>query len=140
MIEVPPFLFKTVLRLIEVDGRNKDGSIVRYEIIDEPFLSTRCGVYVVTQNDEIVYCGKFSNTFAKRWLYTRGQYIYHFKRNPISEALVKRGRILVHAQSEDTLKDQIGQSDNEWISAASIEEKLIRDLCPVWNMTGRRGL
>lgn len=134
MIKVPPLSFETILRLHDVDGSNKDGPIVRYEVLNEPFLATLRGVYLVTQNDEIVYCGKFTNTFAKRWLYTRGRYVYHFKRNVISEAILKHKKIEVHAQTEDILRSQIGQTGNDWISATSIEEKLIRDLRPVWNL------
>ena len=136
MITVPPLSFETVLRLHEVDGNNRDGPIVRYEILNQPLLTIRRGVYLVTQNDSIVYCGKFTNTFAKRWLYTRGRYVYHFKRGIISEAILKQDTIEVHAQEENVLRQQIGQEDNEWINISSIEEKIIRDLCPLWNMIG----
>ena len=137
MLFVPPLSFTTVLRLHEVDGRNDDGPIVRYEILNQPFLATRRGVYIVTQNGNIVYCGKFTNSFAKRWLYTRGRYVYHFKRSVISDASLEQHNIEVHAQEEDVLREQLGQTGNQWINVASIEEKLIHDLCPAWNFIGR---
>ena len=136
MIEIPPLSFTTVLRLHEVDGSDKNGPIVRYKVLDQPFLAYRRGVYLVTQNDAIVYCGKFTNTFAKRWLYTRGRYVYHFKRGVISEAISNQYAIEVHAQEESVLRQQIGQADNEWVTISSIEEKIVRDLRPVWNMIG----
>ena len=140
LVDVESLSFKTVLRLHTVDGHNGGGPIVRYEIIDAPFLATRRGVYVVTSNDVVVYCGTFTNTFAKRWLYTRGEYVYHFKRGIIAETIVNH-EVFVHAQSEECLREQIGQPGNEWVSVTSIEEKLIRDLKPrpIWNIIGHRG-
>lgn len=136
MIEVPPLSFKTILRLHEVDGHDQYGPVVRYEVIDESFLATLRGVYLVTQDKEIVYCGMFTRSFAKRWLYTKGRYVYHFKRGVISDAILAYRNIEVHAQQEEVLKEQIGQAGNVWISASSIEEKIIRDLRPAWNLIG----
>ena len=137
MITVPPLTFAPVLRLHEVDGSNKDGPIVRYEVLDKGLLAVVRGVYLVTQDDVIVYCGKFTNTFSKRWLYAKDRYVYHFKRSVISDAIQEHRKIEVYAQAESVLKNQLGQSGNDWINVSSIEEKLIRDLRPVWNLIGR---
>lgn len=137
MINVAPLSFLTVLRLHEVDGYHDYGPVVRFEVLDAPFLSVRRGVYLVTQGDEIMYCGKFTNTFARRWLYTKGRYVYHFNRSLISEAITQHHKVEVHAQSEDALRGQIGQPGNDWVSVSSIEEKLISQLRPAWNLMGR---
>ena len=132
-----PFNFQRMLRLTESDGSNADGPIVRYEDYDTALGSMRCGVYLIVQDDEVVYCGKFTGTFARRWLYTKGKYVYHFKRGLISMALSEDRIIEVFAQDEPNLRKQLGHPDNEWISVTSIEEKLIRDLRPIWNSLGR---
>lgn len=138
MLEVDGLSFISVLRLREVDGSNNDGPIVRYDVLNETFLKTPRGVYLVTKNDLPVYCGKFTNTFAKRWLYTKGRYVYHFKRGIIAEALLENHNLVVYAQEENVLRAQLGQPGNLWISATSIEEKLIRDLKlrQQWNSVG----
>ncbi|MBG8555978.1 hypothetical protein I5L79_20715 [Hymenobacter sp. BT594] len=133
-----PLKFDKILELDSVDGENKDGPIVRYIVNDEKFFSTRKGVYLIVQDNSIVYCGKFTNTFAKRWLYTKGKYVYHFKRGLIATALMANHQLIVFAQSEEQLREQLGLSDNEWISVSSIEEKIIRDLKPIWNSIGHK--
>lgn len=132
-----PLSFERVLRLTITDGFNADGPIVRYEEYDKSLGAMRCGVYLIVQDGEVVYCGKFTNTFARRWLYTKGEYVYHFKRGLISVALNDNRTLEVFAQNEGNLRAQLGQPGNSWISATSIEEKLIKDLRPVWNSLGR---
>ena len=132
-----PLRFERILRLSRTDGFNADGPIVRYEEYDKALGTMRCGVYLIVQDGEVVYCGKFTNTFSKRWLYTKGEYVYHFKRGLISAALADNRRLEVFAQSEENLRAQLGQPGNGWISATSIEEKLIKKLRPVWNSLGR---
>lgn len=127
--------FKTVLRLHTVDGQDNFGPIVRYDVRDEPFLNTTRGVYLVTLNSAIVYCGTFTKTFSKRWLYTKLEYVYHFKRKLIAGA-VGDNEVLVHAQSEASLREQIGQPGNNWINVTSIEDRIIRHLNPKWNVNG----
>lgn len=129
--------FERMLRLMNTDGSNSGGAIVRYEGFDSSRGAMQCGVYLIIQDGVVVYCGKFTNTFARRWLYTRDQYIYHFKRDVIAEALADKRTLEVFAQDEQSLRKQLGHEDNCWISATSIEEKLIKDLKPTWNVLGR---
>ena len=138
MLALLPLTFKPVLRLHEVDGENKDGPVVRYQVLDESFLATKRGVYVVTRNDDIVYCCKFTTTFSKRWLYAEGRYVYHFKRDVIAAAVLNGHDVAVHAQNEVVLREQLGYPGNEWISVSSIEEQLIRQLSlrRHWNSIG----
>ena len=132
-----PLRFQRMLRLTANDGFNADGPIVRYGDYDKEMGKMRGGVYLIVQDGEVVYCGKFTGTFAKRWLYTKDEYVYHFKRGLISMALTENRTIEVFAQDVAGLRAQLGHPGNEWISATSIEEKLISDLQPTWNSLGR---
>lgn len=141
-------LFQRMLTLTKNDGDNARGPIVRYDNYDEKLgqklgydeeaKKLLGGVYLIVRNEEIVYCGKFTGTFAKRWLYTMGKYVYHSMRQQISLALELEGKqvLEVFAQGVADLREQLGHPDNEWISATSIEEKIIRDIQPVWNSHG----
>ena len=135
-ISESPLKFKHVLKITATDGSNKDGPVVRYQVVDKTLLKERAGVYLIVQDGQIVYCGKFTRTFAKRWLYTKGQYIFHFKRGLLSAALLENRTIDVYSEGEEALRIQLGQPGNEWISATSIEEKIIRDAAPIWNSIG----
>ena len=130
--------FQRMLTLTANDGFNADGPIVRYGDYDKEVGKMLGGVYLIVQDGEVVYCGKFTGTFAKRWLYTKGEYVYHFKRGLISMALNENRTLEVFAQDVTGLREQLGHPGNEWISATSIEEKLINDLQPAWNSLGMK--
>lgn len=128
-----PFLH--VLTATAVNGADATGPVVRYvEHVNTRRL--RRGVYVVTVDGIITYVGKFTNTFAKRWLYTAGNKIYHHKRRSIAESLNDRHDVRVHAATEHDLLQAMMIPTPElmrWITIEGIEGALIAELKPAWN-------
>ncbi|HEY4248714.1 MAG TPA: hypothetical protein VGM64_17970 [Lacunisphaera sp.] len=96
------------------------------------------GVYLLYSNDRLVYVGSYQGGLARRWLYTRKQDLYHFKKKKILEELRTSASLRVFAQEEDAIKKQIGQAGNQWITSAGIESFLIRSESPPWNRIGKK--
>lgn len=145
LADLLPLSFQHVLSLTEVSGHNSGGAIVRYKEIAPAFHRTERGVYVVVENERIVYCGKFTNTFGKRWLYEAHKYIYHHIRDIAALSITNQHQVDVYSQDIETLKQQLGVQDAPWlsryISATSIEESIIEDISrdsyPIWNKIGK---
>ena len=131
---VGPISFRPVLALGPVQGVNAEGPIIRYRVIDQTLLREIRGVYVIVAGDQIVYCGKWSTSFAKRWLYTRGEYVYHFKRNDIASSIAAGFNVTVFAQTERALQHQL-RCDRR---IDSIEADVIHLLSPTWNKSRPR--
>jgi hypothetical protein len=88
-MQLGPLSFRPVLALGPVQGANAEGPIVKYRVLDQSVLRESRGVYVVAAGNQVMYRGKYTNSFSKRWLYARLGYVYHFKRNEIAAALAQ---------------------------------------------------
>ncbi len=121
---------RCVLRLVEVDGENDEGFIVRYEELDR--LPKSEGIYVVKKDDQIIYCGKFTTGFTKRWLYAKDRYIYHVKRHGLARALQNRHKVLVFSEDLSAL---LLQHPNCGLDLKGIERDLYDLYHPEWNKT-----
>lgn len=130
-----PFLH--VLTATSVAGADATGPVVRYlEHVNTQRL--RRGVYVVTVDGIITYVGKFTNTFAKRWLYSASKKIYHHKRRSIAESLSAGHDVRVYAATEHDLLQTMMIPTPElmrWITIEGIEGALIAEMKPGWNVT-----
>lgn len=139
-ISVQGLTFNHVLTATDVENEHDDnGAVVRYDIMHPNVDGLIKGVYVVTANDSIVYVGKFTGTFEKRWLYTKLSKIYHHKRNAIAASRRAGSSVHVYAQTEDELRRQIPAAETDtamWINVGGIEAALIRTLAPAWNSAG----
>ena len=128
--------FQHVITPTTVDGSDPRGPIVRYRALVDTRQSQR-GVYVVTVNGSAVYVGKYARTLAKRWLYTRQNYIYHHTRHRIAELLAGKHDVRVYVADEQDLVRQISmgaQTSSPWINTDGIERALIYTLKPAWNV------
>lgn len=127
--------FQHVLTATAVTGADATGPVVEYtEHVNTRRL--RRGVYVVTVDGFITYVGKFTNTFAKRWLYTADKKIYHHKRRSIAESLNARQVVRVYAAAEQDLLQTMMIPTPElmrWITIEGIEGALVSELKPAWN-------
>lgn len=139
-ISVQGLTFNHVLTATDVENEHDDnGAVVRYDIMHPDVAGLIKGVYVVTENDSVVYVGKFTGTFEKRWLYTKLSKIYHHKRNAIAASRRAGSSVRVYAQTEDELRRQIPAAETDtdmWINVGGIEAALIRTLAPAWNSAG----
>lgn len=124
--------FRPVLALGPVDGENDEGPIVRFRVLDQNMLYERRGVYIVRAGAAVLYCGKYTSTFAKRWLYTRDRYVYHIKRTAIARCIEAGVDVTVFAETETELRRQLNSS-GESVTIDRIEVDLIREFSPAWN-------
>lgn len=121
---------RCVLRLVEVDGENEEGFIVRYEELDR--LPKGAGLYVVKKGDQVIYCGKFTTGFITRWLYARGRYIYHAKRHGLARALQNQHKVFVFSEELPAL---LLQHPNCGLDLKGFERELYDHYHPEWNRT-----
>ena len=131
-----PLTFHRVLRFSSIDGGTPEAPIVRYEEYDQELgRETTRGIALIVRNgNEVVYCDAFSNImFARKWLYTLHEYVFHSIRKKIAKEFYESESLEVYILNEEKLKAQLGQHTNPWVSASSIEERLIIDLHPAWN-------
>ena len=139
-IKVQGLTFDHVLTATDVAGEpDENGAVVKYDVMHPAVSSLVRGVYIITENDVIVYVGKYTGTFEKRWLYTNLNKIYHHKRNAIAASRRAGSSVHVYAQTEDALRAQIPAAVNDsdmWINVGGIEAALIRTLAPAWNSAG----
>lgn len=139
-LSVTGLTFDHVLTTTDVVHEHDDnGAVVRYDIMHPNVERLIKGVYVVTENQSIVYVGKFTGTFEKRWLYVNLNKIYHHKRNAIAASRRTGNAVHVYAQTEDALRAQIpvaAHDTDAWINIGGIEAALIRKLTPAWNSAG----
>lgn len=124
--------FRPALKLGPVDGMDEDGPVVRFDVLDNELLRKSRGVYIVATPTDVLYCGKYTGTLSKRWLYARLGYVYHFKRGDIAAALADNTPLTVYAETEELLRSQLNNA-GEWVDINSIEANLIRRLNPIWN-------
>lgn len=133
-------VFELVLVATEVEPEpDENGAVVRYVIHSGDPREIERGVYLITENDRIVYVGKYTGTFAARWLYTQLQKIYHHKRNAIADSLKAGNTVRVYVQTEDRLRRMIplaAADVDSWINVDGIEHALVRILRPEWNRIG----
>lgn len=136
-VSVNGLTFDHILTATEVDElHDENGAVVRYQIAYSDLESMRRGVYIIVEDGHVVYVGKFSDSFSRRWLYTNLEKIYHHKRNAIAQSLHAGRAVRVYAQTEEALRSQIAVAANDldgWINISGIETALIRKLTPVWN-------
>jgi hypothetical protein len=124
-LSVNGLIFDHILTATDVAGEpEENGAVVRYDIKHADVAHLIKGVYVVTENDAIVYVGKFTGTFEKSWLYTKLSKIYHHKRDAIAASRRAGNTVHVYAQTEDALRAQIPAAANDadlWINVGGIE-------------------
>ncbi|MBU3678544.1 MAG: hypothetical protein FGM32_02935 [Candidatus Kapabacteria bacterium] len=133
---VEGLLFRHVLTPTLLRGASSTHQVVRY--VEHGDLSTLDrGVYLIAVDDVIYYVGKFTQTFAKHWIYDRKRTVYHHKRDRLAAALADDRTVHVYAASEDELRCYIpaAQNDpNRYVNVYGIEPALIERLDPLWNV------
>ncbi|WP_146853457.1 hypothetical protein [Brevifollis gellanilyticus] len=115
-----------------------DGGRVAFTIEPGSPASVGPGVYVVFEDEKIVYIGSYQSGVAKRWLYLRKQDVYHFKKPLVADSLSRGAILKVFAQDERDIKEQLGCGDNVWVNSAGIEARLISIFHPPWNNQGKK--
>ena len=125
-----PFMFNRIIHFTGVDGGNEP--IVRFEWYDEDLGKTPRGIALVLgDGNEVVYCDEFNNThFARTWLYTRDKHVYHFIRQMIAKDFDKCNSLEVYILDERA-QSPASRLDNPWVSATSIEQRLITEPLPL---------
>jgi hypothetical protein len=112
----------------------------RVEFTIEPSAPKKVGpgVYFVLEGEEVVYVGSYQLGVIRRWLYIRKKDLWHFKKPLVSARLKAGSMLMVFAQDEDSIKQELGCEHNVWVNAAGIEMHLIAKIRPPWNNQGKR--
>lgn len=130
--------FPHILTATAVDRNDSDEAVVRYSLAETDPRQMHRGIYIVTVDGQITYVGKFTKSFAKRWLYLEDSRLYHHTRHTIAAEIESGKTVLVYAASEEALTSQIGvdTATHIWINVHGIEGALIASLQPRWNSIG----
>ena len=110
---------------------------VALELVDQLFLNAEQSTYLVYVNGEQtpVYVGEYSNSFSDRWL-RRDKYFWHSDNvdDKVKELVLNGDSITIWLSVEPYAITTEGHSIN--INKA-IEQKLIENLQPTWNIRGK---
>ena len=132
---VEGMLFRHVLTPTLLKGASATHHVVRYDELGD-LSALECGVYLIEVDDTIFYVGKFTQTFAKHWIYDTVGTVYHHKRDRLAKALESGRTVRVYAATEDELRQYIPAAQNDpmrYVNVHGIEHALIARLEPIWN-------
>lgn len=137
-----PLSFVHILNLHTVYGSDTHGPKIRFNIINESFLTDKNGIYLITKGSKkaIVYCGTCSTRSFRNSLLFNNPKDLHFHntdrvRSEVGRALQASHIIEVHAQTEEQLRQQLialGASPADLGSLPAIKKVLTKLLGPEW--------